>query len=324
MRIKITRLEPLGSGQREPYTQTYELDVVEGMTVLETLIKIAEELDQTLSFRSSCRSSICGSCALEINGIPMLACRTQILPEYEKGSGGITIAPLSNHRVIKDLVIDLAPFWEKINSVAPYLTPCEGFEDIKMTKEDGARIHDSQKCIMCGACNSACNALDIDKRFIGPAALAKAWRIIGDAREGRVKQRLEALSLSHGVWDCVRCAHCTEYCPKEVAPLEKIERLRSRAIEQDVTENHGARHAIAMAESIKRVGRLDEAAMTFKTLGFLRSLGMVPFGMKMELHGKMPHPILFPAIEGIDEVRKLFLEWEKEKKREKRRNSPCH
>jgi succinate dehydrogenase / fumarate reductase iron-sulfur subunit len=127
------------------------------------------------------------------------------------------------------------------------------------------------------------------------------------------------LSDEHGVWDCVRCIHCTQYCPKDVAPLEAIERLRSRAMAEGVMENEGAIHVSALVDSVKRVGRLDEAAMTFRTLGFLKTLGMIPFGLKMEIHGKMPHPIIFPAIEGIEEVRKIYEVVEKRAKRRRKK-----
>ena len=113
------------------------------------------------------------------------------------------------------------------------------------------------------------------------------------------------LSEDHGVWSCVRCGHCTEYCPKKVKPLTCIERLRDRAIEAEHTDNMGARHVNAMVDSVKKIGRLDEAAMMFKTLGFIRSLGMIPLGLKMQLHGKMPGIMLFPAIDGIEEVRTI-------------------
>ena len=141
----------------------------------------------------------------------------------------------------------------------------------------------------------------------------------GTCATGDTHKRLERLSSDHGIWDCTRCIHCTEYCPKDVAPLEAIENLRSKTIDLGLLESHGARHTLSMINSIKRVGRLDEAAMTFKTLGFVRSLGMMPFGIKMELRGKMPHPILFPAIDGIEEVRKIIEVFEKKKQKDRRR-----
>ena len=315
IKFKITRCDPFSLEKCEPYWQAYSVDVEEGMTVLEALLKISEEDDPTLSFRRSCRSAICGSCAVTVNGFPKLACSTQILPLYKK-EGEMTVGPISNHRVIKDLIVDFTPFWDKMAKVLPYLTPThEPDKGWVIKKEDANIIDRAQKCIMCGCCNAACNSLEIDPNFIAPAACAKAWRFVGDVREGNRKKRLERLSEEHGIWDCVRCVNCTQYCPKDVSPLEAIERLRSKAIlGENITDNPGARHVVSLVDSVKRVGRLDEAAMTFRTLGFLRSLGMIPFGIKMEIHGKMPHPLIFPAIEKIKEVKEIYDAFEKKKK----------
>ncbi len=319
IRFKIRRFDPMGVESNEPYWQAYNVDVAEGMTVLEALMTIADRDDPTLSFRRSCRSAICGSCAVKVNGVPKLACNTQVLPEYKK-KGQMVIEPLSNYQVLKDLVVDFTPFWNKMEKVTPYLVPSkEPRGGWRIEKEDAKAIDKAQKCIMCGSCNASCNSLEVDRSFIGPSALAKAWRFVGDVREGEKKRRLQRLSEEHGVWDCVRCIHCTEYCPKDVDPLEAIENLRARAMEENITDNPGAKHVLALVDSVNRVGRLDEAAMTFKTLGFLRSLGMIPFGLKMEIHGKMPHPILFPAIERIDEVRRIYKRTEKERKKRKKK-----
>jgi succinate dehydrogenase / fumarate reductase iron-sulfur subunit len=315
IKIKIKRCEPMGREVCSPFLQAYDVEATEGMSVLEALAAID---DPTLSYRRSCRSAICGSCAITINGFPKLACKTQLLAEVEK-KGEVVLEPLESFRVIKDLVVDFVPFWEKLVKVEPYLTPpeCEsvaskegcthGEEASQAISQEAEEVIDSsQKCILCGSCNAACNTHEVDKNFIGPAASAKAWRFVGDVREGEKRRRLKRLSSEHGIWECVRCYHCTEYCPKDVKPLEAIERLRSKAMDEGLNDGYGPKHVEALVASVKRVGRLDEAAMTFKTLGFLRSLGMIPFGIKMEMHGKMPHPMLFPAIENIDEVRKIY------------------
>ena len=328
----------MGKGNCSPFLQAYDVEARDGMTILDALHLVKDEQDGTLAFRRSCRSAICGSCAVNINGFPKLACKTQLITEYKKKESMI-IEPLSNHRVIKDLVVDFNPFWDKINKIEPWLSPSQDVRGKRqetrkiqseknsqstesnlknewqvLAKEDILRINNSSKCIMCGCCNGACNTLEIDKHFIAPAALAKAWRFVGDVREGQKKKRLEKLSEDHGMWDCVRCVHCTQYCPKDVAPLQAIERLRAEAMKEGIVDNHGAKHVESMVDSVKRVGRLDEAAMTFKTLGFLRSLGMIPFGLKMEMHGKMPRPLIFPQIEKIEEVKKIYEEVEKRKK----------
>lgn len=316
IKFKIRRYNPSDSEAAEAYMQAYTIEATEGMTVLEALLKIQEEQDPTLSFRKSCRSAICGSCAMKINGFARLACNLQVIPEFKK-MGDMVVEPLGNHKPLKDLIVDLTPFWNKIDKTVPYLTPTEETEGAVVTAEDEHAIDSSQKCIMCGCCNGECNALEIDEYFTGPAALAKAWRFVGDVREGHAKKRLEKLSEEHGMWDCVRCIHCTQYCPKDVAPLKQIELLRSAAMKEGITDNPGAKHVEAMADSVKRVGRLDEAAMTFRTLGFLRSLGMIPFGLRMQIHGKMPHPLLFPQIEKIDEVKTIYEEVAKREKEDK-------
>ncbi|MBI5048407.1 MAG: succinate dehydrogenase/fumarate reductase iron-sulfur subunit [Deltaproteobacteria bacterium] len=315
IKIKISRCDPMGKGWCEPFLQAYDIEAKEGMTILDALHLVKDVQDGTLAFRRSCRSAICGSCAVNINGFPKLACKTHLIAEYKKRKE-IIIEPLSNHRVIKDLVVDFNTFWEKINKVEPWLnrkTAISG-QRSAVSKQTVLKINNSSKCIMCGCCNGACNTLEIDKRFIAPAALAKAWRFVGDVREVDKKKRLEKLSEAHGMWDCVRCVNCTQYCPKDVAPLQAIERLRAEAINQGVIDNHGAKHVESMVDSVKRVGRLDEAAMTFKTLGFLRSIGMIPFGFRMEMHGKMPMPLIFPQIEKIEEVKKIYEEVKKRKK----------
>ena len=320
IKFKIERTDRRGGGGSHQFYQAYDVSVVEGMTVLEALRQIRERRDGTLAFRCSCRSAICGSCAMMIYGFPKLACKIQVLPEYKK-RGEIVVEPLTNHTVIKDLVVDFDPFWKKMERITPYLTSNDKGEGERqrLTKEDTAAIDSAQKCIMCGSCNAACNALEIDKYYLAPAALAKAWRFVGDAREKNRKKRIVKLSDEHGMWDCVRCVHCTEYCPKDVAPLQAIERLRAEAMRVGVTDNHGAKHVESMVNSVKRIGRLDEAAMTFKTLGFLRSIGKIPLGLKMQIHGKMPMPIIFPVIEGIKEVMSIYKEVEKGRKEKKKR-----
>ena len=238
----------MGKGNCSPFLQAYDVEARDGMTILDALHLVKDEQDGTLAFRRSCRSAICGSCAVNINGFPKLACKTQLITEYKEKESMI-IEPLSNHRVIKDLVVDFNPFWDKINKIEPWLSPSQDVRGKRqetrkiqseknsqstesnlknewqvLAKEDIIRINNSSKCIMCGCCNGACNTLEIDKHFIAPAALAKAWRFVGDVREGEKKRRLEKLSEDHGMWDCVRCVHCTQYCPKDVAPLQAIER----------------------------------------------------------------------------------------------------
>jgi len=249
IKVKVKRFNPMEGASPEPYIQAYIIKATEGMTVLDSLLEIADNEDPTLGFRRSCRSAICGSCAVRVNGFSKLACSTQIIPEYRK-KGDVLLEPLLNHNILKDLIVDFDPFWKKMDRVTPFLTPPpETKEPLKVTREDALAIDSSQKCIMCGCCNSECNALEIDRKFTAPAALAKAWRFVGDVREGEATKRLERLSKEHGIWDCVRCVHCTQYCPKDVAPMDLILALRRKAIEAGQVEVLGAKHVLEFVET---------------------------------------------------------------------------
>ncbi len=307
IKVKIKRCDPMASGRCEAYIQGYDIKAKKGMTVLDALIWIKDRLDGTLAFRRSCRSAICGSCAMMINGNPKLACKTQILKEFEKRQE-ILIAPLGNFSIIKDLVVDLTPLWKKINKIEPWLNPVGEPPETGwiISREEAQRIDNESACIMCGVCNGGCNSQEGDPDFIGPSACAKSYRFVGDVRDGSKFKRLEKISREHGIWNCMRCLMCNQYCPKGVYPMTAIEKLRAEAIGEGIVDNFGVRHVDAMVESVRRVGRLDEAMYTFKSLGFLRAVGMLPLGIRLELHGKMPHPVIFPEIDGIEELRELM------------------
>ncbi|MEK7269037.1 MAG: succinate dehydrogenase iron-sulfur subunit [Nitrospirota bacterium] len=296
-----------------PHEEDYRLEVGRGMTVLESLIRIKNEQDGSLALRYSCRSAICGSCTMEVNGVEKLACRTSVRKELER-HGGITVAPLKNLPVIKDLVVDMSSFWGKVRDVTPWLlaSPKTDAEQPsgQMTLVPGSyRFHNVDACIMCGACVAACTSHEVSKGFLGPAALAKAARFVSDPRESEASKRTRLMELEkeNGIWDCVRCNFCVEVCPKDVKPMEAIIRLRRAAIEAGLTSSSGARHVTGFAEIVEHEGRLNEALMPLKIVGFnlKRLLRVLPLGIKMLLKGKMPNP-LAPPITGIAQVRSIF------------------
>ncbi len=296
-----------------PHAEDYRLEVGRGLTVLEALIRIKNEQDGSLALRYSCRSAICGSCAMEINGSEKLACRTSVRKELER-HGGIVVAPLRNLPVIKDLVVDMTSFWGKIRSVTPWLLAApaahagEPTRPLTLTPES-YQFHNVDACIMCGACVAACTVHEVSKSFVGPAALAKADRFLADPREPESSKRfrLNELEKEHGIWDCTRCNFCVQVCPKDVKPMEAIVRLRRAAIQRGLTSTGGARHITGFADLIQREGRLNEAIMPLKVVGFdlKRLLSVIPLGIRMFLKGKVPNPLGRP-IQGIEHVRSIF------------------
>ena len=285
-----------------PYDETYRLDVTRGMTVLDALIRIKNEQDGRLAFRYSCRSAICGSCAMTINGGEKLACRTSVRKEWER-HGGIAVAPLKNLPVLKDLAVDMSSFWGKVGAIKPWL------RDAGRPAAGAADFHNVDACIMCGACVAACTVHEVDKGFLGPAALAKAYRFVADTRESGPARtaRLAALQGPTGMWDCTRCNFCVEVCPKDVQPMEAIIRLRRAAIEAGCRETGGARHIVGFRDLVAKFGRLNETLMPLKVIGLsLRKfLHVLPLGVRMLLKGKVPMP-WHSAMESPERVRALL------------------
>ncbi|MCH7593527.1 MAG: succinate dehydrogenase iron-sulfur subunit [Chloroflexi bacterium] len=222
--------------------QEYTIEVDDTFTVLDALLKIRDEIDGTLSMRCSCRASICGSCAMRVNGQAKLVCKTRVSSVSPDGEP-ITIDPPGNMPVIKDLVVDFKPFWDKIRAVDPFLRP-EGEEpEAEHLVSDDSMVHlvGVMNCIMCGACVSDCTVLEVDPNFLGPAALAKAYRFIKDPRDSHAKDRLARLNEDSGVWDCTRCMQCVEVCPKDVDPMGRIMIMRDMAMEAGFNNTPGSR-----------------------------------------------------------------------------------
>jgi succinate dehydrogenase / fumarate reductase iron-sulfur subunit len=223
------------------------------------------------------------------------------------------VAPVKNLPALKDLVVDMSSFWHKIRAVQPWLgSPQPGLEQhggqLKLVP-GSYQFNNVDACIMCGACVAACTSHEVSRGFLGPAALAKADRFRADPREADTskRRRLKELEQDNGIWDCVRCNYCVQVCPKDVRPMEGIVRLRRAAIEAGLSSTEGARHIVGFTEIVQKEGRLNEARMPLKIVGFRprRLLHILPLGIKMWLKGKMPNP-LNPPIAGIEQVRAIF------------------
>ncbi|MFQ5860612.1 MAG: succinate dehydrogenase iron-sulfur subunit [Dehalococcoidia bacterium] len=312
--IKVQRFNPEAE-KSQPYWQEYQLEIEDYATVLDALIKTREEVDGTLALRCSCRSAICGSCAMRINGHAALACKTKLATMAQDGQT-VTVEPMGNQPLIKDLVVELAPFWNKVRAVEPWLQP-QGPEpegEYLASNEAMLDLAGVMNCIMCGACVSDCTVLEVDPNFLGPAALAKAYRFVGDPRDSQDQERLKALNEYTGIWDCTRCFECVQVCPKGVAPMERIMALRDKAMEAGYTKSYGARHAEAFAEIVEHSGRLDELRIPIKTFGMLnvpKMLNLMPTGLRALARGKMP-PIIHKPIPGAEKVRRIFKKVEED------------
>jgi succinate dehydrogenase / fumarate reductase iron-sulfur subunit len=314
VKLKVLRYDP--ETGKEPEYKRYTVDLPESSTILDSLIEVREFHDGTLSLRCSCRSAICGSCAMRINGRARLACKTQISLVAGEADE-ITVEPAGNMPTIKDLVVDMAPFWNKIRAVKPWLQPAgpPPEREYLASKESMIELVEVMNCIMCGACVSDCTVLEVDKTFLGPAALAKAWRFAHDPRDDSTAARLRELSEASGIWDCTRCNFCVEVCPKDVKPMEQIMRLRSEATGIGITNNAGSRHTFAFTNTVKQGGRLNEFQMLPRTHGLLNipaNLAELPGGIRMIRAGKMPSPFTH-KIPGVAHVRRIFKQFEHQK-----------
>ncbi len=267
--------EPQGS-----FWQDFAVELEESLSVLDGLLHARSDEDGSLAVRCSCRAAICGSCGVKINGQSALACKTQLQHAQDdadrakqgdaEGPKPIVVEPMGNMPVIKDLVTDMeSTHWTKVRRVTPWLLP-DPDEEAELEREHVVPpesmidITQTMACIQCGACVSACLALEADPEFIGPAALAKAYRFVGDPRDAQTRERLWDLSQDpHGIYDCTHCFACIDACPKGVAPMDQIMRLRRAAADGEgiVDHNNGANHEHAFVKIIEKKGTLDESLL---------------------------------------------------------------
>jgi succinate dehydrogenase iron-sulfur subunit len=277
--LEIQRFDP-GRDPR-PHAQRFTVELAEGSTVLEGLMAVQEYQDGSLAFRRACRHGICGACAMRVNGCSRLACNTQLADVAEQAEriaertgedeAAVTVAPLANMPVVKDLVTDMEVFWRKLRRVRPWLTPdpapVDPDRERLMTPVEWDRVAEAVLCLECGACYSACESLAASPEFIGPTALAQAHRFVADPRDGAARERLAELSDEHGLWECTRCFACTERCPKHIRVRELITELGGLAYDERLRDDPGVRHAQAFVASLKESGRLNEATLGVRSRG---------------------------------------------------------
>ena len=252
-------------------------------------------------------------------------------PSELDGPAPIVIEPMGNMPVVKDLVTDMeSTHWKKIRRVTPWLLPHGEPPEREYVVEPESMIDITQSmaCIQCGACVSSCLSMEADPEFIGPAALAKAYRFVGDPRDAETRERLHDLAIDpHGIYDCTHCFSCIDACPKGVAPMDQIMRLRRKAGEEGISDpNSGHDHEIAFVNIIKKKGTLDESLLLQESfapglIGKLKPnkrairemLGSLPTAIRGIKTGKMRSlPKLIPGVHhklpggAQDEVKAIY------------------
>ncbi|MBF0296827.1 MAG: 4Fe-4S dicluster domain-containing protein [Magnetococcales bacterium] len=300
--IRIQRKRKTSDGRIDSHWKEYSVKATETTTILSILEEIKGEQDGTLTFRQSCRSAICGSCAMKIGGRTRLACKTHV--GVVARDNVVEIASQANQPVLKDMAIDIGPFFERVHKITPYLT--EGPETDAVTEKTAYdQVNHVTQCIMCGSCYSDCTMAEVSPEFIGPAALAKAFRFVSDPREGQKTKRLRQLAEPHMMWSCARCAMCVETCPKDVKPMEAIVKLRTRSVAKGFNDGPGPKHALAFHHDIQQSGHLNEFTLMMRTVGIMGTLEELGTAFHLLKKGKVPS--LFPhKSAGLAELAKIY------------------
>jgi succinate dehydrogenase iron-sulfur subunit len=225
MTLRVARYRP--EHGPDPYVDEFEVPYRDDMVVLDALNHIKDEIDGSLTYRWSCRMGVCGSCGMMVNGVPRLTCST-FLREFRPEP--VVVEPLENFPVIRDLVVDLTDFLEKLKEVKPWVIREHegqvGDGEYLQTPEEVDRYKQFSMCINCMLCYSACPVYAQDSNFLGPAVIALASRYNLDSRDQGRSQRDEALGVDWGIWDCTFVGECSVVCPKDVDPAAAIQRTK--------------------------------------------------------------------------------------------------
>ena len=223
--LEVLRYRP--EEETEPVYQSYEVPLRKDWVVLDALNYIKEELDGTLTFRWSCRMGVCGSCGMMVNEVPALTCAT-FLTHYAPGP--IRVAPMDNFPVVRDLVVEMTDFMEKLQSVKPWIIRKEekpvSEGEYLQSPEELADFKKYSMCINCTLCYAACPIYGLESTFTGPAAIALAQRYNLDSRDEGSEERMAVLAEDGGMFECTLVGECSEVCPKDVDPAGAIQRYK--------------------------------------------------------------------------------------------------
>ncbi len=226
--VKIKRYDP--EADARPYWADYTFEAVGTDRILDVMNHIKWEVDGSLAYRRSCAHGICGSDAMLINGVNRLACKVLVKDLGAK----ITIEPIRGLAVLKDLIVDMEPFFDSYKAILPYLInddPVPVRERLQSAQELEV-FDDSTKCILCAACTTSCPVFWTNGRYIGPAAIVNAHRFIFDTRDHGTAERLQVLNSSDGLWRCRTAYNCTEACPRGIPITKAIEEVKRELLWQ--------------------------------------------------------------------------------------------
>jgi succinate dehydrogenase / fumarate reductase iron-sulfur subunit len=232
--FRVKRQDPQNKKNPEAHWEDYKIVYEGNLTVLEGLFYIQEKYDGSLAFRYCCRASVCGSCAMYIDGAYRLACQTNVKHLDSAGSPDpvVTVAPMPHLPLVKDLVCDMTDFFAKYEYVMPWLirkSP-EPEKEVLQSPKDRKKLDMPIDCILCGCCYSSCPSVWGEENYLGPAALLKAYRFEVDSRDEARKDRLPRWDNERGVYRCHTIMNCVEACPKELVPTEGIQWLKRAAV----------------------------------------------------------------------------------------------
>jgi succinate dehydrogenase / fumarate reductase, iron-sulfur subunit len=230
VQLRVRRFNP--EKQPKPWWGDYTLDNVSpNDSVLDLLHRVKWTIDGTLSLRRSCAHGVCGSDAMRINGVNALACKMLVARLADgRDSAKIQVEPLLGLKVLKDLIVDMEPFFDHYRSVLPYFVnespPPENGRERLQSPEDRARFDDTTKCILCAACTTSCPSFWANDRYVGPAAIVQAHRFIFDSRDEGFQERLDVVGDTFGVWRCRTIFNCTNACPREIEVTKAIAEVK--------------------------------------------------------------------------------------------------
>jgi succinate dehydrogenase / fumarate reductase iron-sulfur subunit len=305
----------------KPGRSAHTVELREDATVMDALLKIRDEQDPTLGFRGSCLHGYCGDCTVRVNGKAMFACTGKVAEIAKKGPAEISVEPIRNMPVIKDLIQDWDAFlWNKIDATKPWMEPNgsagDGAEP-QIADTTLAKVRKAMSCFYCGLCDEGCTVLPVDFAFVGPAALTKASRFLFDPRDHATKERLQILERPKGMWDCVHCFEASEHCPREIAPTERIVEMRDEAFKHGITNEKVARHHHSFAASVRKTGWVDEGRLAIESEGMTNIKGLMkllPTAAKAVMRGKAPIPFLHHKRPGAEKIARIIEKAEQKEK----------